>query len=156
VKATRHSAQLDGDFVVFLIGMRPNRPWKLHRWVPVVLAMRRMLAELSAHPEKGLLGYEQALIGGPAVVQYWRSLEHLDRFSHDQDDLHVPAWRNWNRRVRDTRDVGVWHETYQVRAGAYESVYVNMPLLGLAAAAQPESTDPRTSTGHRRIQAQSS
>jgi Domain of unknown function (DUF4188) len=155
MKATRHSAQLDGDFVVFLIGMRPNRPWKLHRWVPVVLAMRRMLAELSAHPEKGLLGYEQALIGGPAVVQYWRSLEHLDRFSHDQDDLHVPAWRDWNRRVRDTRDVGVWHETYQVRAGAYESVYVNMPLLGLAAAAQPESTDPRASTGHRWIQGQS-
>jgi hypothetical protein len=30
--------------------------------------------------------------------------------------------------------VGIWHETYQVRAGAYECIYGNMPVIGLAAA----------------------
>lgn len=24
--------QLDGDFVVFLIGLRINKPWKVHKW----------------------------------------------------------------------------------------------------------------------------
>ncbi|WP_422125626.1 monooxygenase family protein [Streptomyces caatingaensis] len=28
--------------------------------------------------------------------------------------------------------VGIWHETYVVPAGAYESVYVDMPPAGLA------------------------
>jgi hypothetical protein len=42
-----------------------------------------MLRELRRHPEQGLLGALLALIGGPAVVQYWRSFEHLDRFARD-------------------------------------------------------------------------
>jgi hypothetical protein len=29
VHAERMCAQLDGDFVVFLIGMRINKPWKI-------------------------------------------------------------------------------------------------------------------------------
>jgi hypothetical protein len=133
---TRFRAQLDGDFVVLLIGMRINKPWMVHRWLPVFMAMRRMLRELTADPEQGLLGFESALIRGPAVVQYWRSQEDLDRFAHDQSDLHISAWRDWNRRIRDTEAVGIWHETYQVRAGAHESVYVNVPVFGLAAAGQ--------------------
>jgi hypothetical protein len=137
---SRLGAELEGDFVVFLIGMRIRKPWLVHKWLPVLLAMRRMLAELNANPQKGLLGYEDALIRGPAVVQYWRSYEHLDRFAHDQGDLHVPAWREFNRRVRDTHAVGVWHETFRVRAGEHESVYFNMPLLGLAAAGRLQSS----------------
>ena len=37
-------------------------------------------------------------------------------------------------RVAVDGDVGVWHETYQVGPGRFESVYANMPLFGLAAA----------------------
>ena len=32
VMAERMCAQIDGDFVVFLIGMRVNKPWKVWRW----------------------------------------------------------------------------------------------------------------------------
>ena len=42
----RMTAEIDGDFVVFLIGMRINKPWKIHKWLPVVLAMNPMLKEL--------------------------------------------------------------------------------------------------------------
>jgi Domain of unknown function (DUF4188) len=38
--------------------------------------------------------------------------------------------------VRKDGDVGVWHETYQVRAGAYESTYLHMHVFGLEAAGQ--------------------
>ena len=47
---------------------------------------------------------------------------------------HLPVWGRFNKAVRGSGDVGIWHETYKVRAGEYESVYVNMPRLGLAAA----------------------
>ena len=57
-------------------------------------------------------------------MQYWRSFDHLERFARDRDALHWPAWVEFNRRMKDARgDVGIWHETYKVRAGEYESVY---------------------------------
>ena len=31
----RVTAEIEGDFVVFLIGMRINKPWKVHKWLPV-------------------------------------------------------------------------------------------------------------------------
>jgi hypothetical protein len=129
---TRHHAQLEGDFVVFLIGMRIRKPWMVHKWLPVYRAMGPMLRSLE--PTDGLLAYERAIIGGPAIVQYWRSQEQLDRFA--RGIMHKAAWRNWNTRIRDTAAVGIWHETYQVRAGEHESIYTNLPVFGLAAAGQ--------------------
>ncbi len=51
IVAQRMTSQADGDFGVFLIGMRVNRWWKVHKWWPVAMAMPRMLKELAAHPE---------------------------------------------------------------------------------------------------------
>ena len=33
-------------------------------------------------------------------------------------------------------DIGIWHETFRVRAGEYEAIYGNMPRFGLAAAGE--------------------
>jgi len=126
---TRMTAEVDGDFVVFLIGMRINKPWKLHKWLPVFLAMPRMLRELEAQPATGFLGHT---MGMKVIVQYWRSFEHLEAYARDQNHAHWPAWVAFNKRVGDSRgDVGLWHETYQVRAGEYESLYSGMPPFGL-------------------------
>ena len=153
----RHSAQLDGDFVVFLIGMRLNRPWKVHQWWPVYSGMSRMLRDLHRHPGKGLLGAHAGLLhGGPMVVQYWRSFEHLDRFARDPAGLHLPAWRWFNRAVKASGDVGIWHETYLVRAGAYEAIYGNMPRIGLAAAGDHVAIARRGQSAARRVGASAS
>src|SRR4249919_1087706 len=120
----RMTASLDGDFVVFLIGMRVNRPLRIHKWLPVFVAMPRMIRELEAHPEKGMLHAELCLIRSSiAYVQYWRSFEHLARFARDPDDPHLPAWTRFNKAVRASGDVGIWHETYRVGAGECEAVY---------------------------------
>ena len=60
----RVTAHIEGDFVVFLIGMRVNKPWKLHKWLPFVRAMPQMIKELERHPESGFLGH----IFGPGLV----------------------------------------------------------------------------------------
>jgi hypothetical protein len=130
----RHTAQLEGDFVVFVIGFHVNRPWQLRRWLPVFAAMPPMVRELREDPDSGLLGAHYGwLLGGPVVLQYWRSFERLERYARDREARHLPAWRRFNRRVRGTMAVGVYHETYRVRAGEYEAVYVDMPVVGLAA-----------------------
>jgi Monooxygenase af470-like len=131
----RMTADLDGDFVVFLIGMRINKPWKVHKWLPVAAAMPRMLRALYQRPELGLLGHTMAITaGGPLLVQYWRSVEQLEAFAREASLPHHPAWRAFNQSVGTNGDVGIWHESYQVRAGAYECVYNNVPRFGLAKA----------------------
>lgn len=133
----RMTADIEGDFVVFLIGMRFNKPWKFWQWWAPFTAMPRMLRELHRHPDLGLLGYMQ-LIGsrGPLLVQYWRSAEHLQAFARNPDFAHRPAWRAFNKAVGGNGDVGIWHETYLVKAGEYETLYVNMPRFGLAKAGE--------------------
>lgn len=134
----RMTADIEGDFVVFQIGMRVNKPWKVHKWLPVFMAMPKMLAELSKNPDSGLLGFRQYLANplAPTVVQYWRSFEHLEAYSRSKDSTHFPAWVKFNKRIGSGGDVGIWHETYKVAAGQYECVYNNMPLSGLAKASK--------------------
>ena len=152
VFAGRRVAHLDGDFVVFLIGMRINRPWRPHKWLPVLTAMRPMIRELARDPESGFLGATQGfLAGGPALVQYWRSFEDLDRYARDREARHLPAWRAFNQRVRASGDVGIWHETYRVRAGEYEAIYGNMPRVGLAAVGDHRPIGTASATAARRI-----
>src|SRR5690554_2487600 len=91
VYAQKMTAELEGEFVVFIIGMRINKPWKLHKWLPVFLAMPRMLKELEAQPECGLMVY--SFLGPTTLVQYWRSFEHLEAFARSRDHSHLPAWQ---------------------------------------------------------------
>lgn len=132
----RWTAGLEGDAVVFLIGMHVNRWHDVRAWWPVTRAMPRMLRELAEHPELGLLHASPGwIMGGPTVVQYWRSFEQLEAYARSADNAHLPAWRTFNQAVRRSDAVGVWHETYRVAAGTWESIYVDCPGLGLAAAA---------------------
>ena len=130
----RYTADMPDDFVVFIIGMRFNRPWKIHKWLPVAAAMPRMLKVLDQHPELGCLGYQQWFGRTTALIQYWRDFDSLDRFARDRDLPHLEPWRRFNRAVRDSGDVGIWHETFRVGVGQYEALYGNMPVFGLAAA----------------------
>jgi hypothetical protein len=148
----RHVARIDGDFVVFIIGMRINKPWKVGQWWPVFRAMPQMIKELEADSQAGFLGATQGLLTtGPTLVQYWRSFEHLERYARDPSAQHLPAWRRFNQRVRESGDVGIWHETYRVRAGEYETIYGNMPRVGLAAAGQHVPIGSTTATAAQRI-----
>ncbi len=134
--AKRMTGRMDGDFVVFLIGMRVNRWWKIHRWLRVALAMPRMIRELLAHPDLGFLGAEQWFGRTTVMVSYWRSTEQLMAYARSRTAAHLPAWRDFNRLIGTNGDVGIWHETYRVRPGDYESVYVNMPAFGVGKAGE--------------------
>lgn len=128
----RMAAQIDGDFVVFLIGMRINKPWKIAKWLPVFLAMPKMIRELDRAPssETGFLGHNGVGLG--VIVQYWRSFDHLEAYARSAEHTHFPAWTAFNKRMKGSRgDVGIWHETYLVKSGQYEAVYSGMPAYGL-------------------------
>ena len=132
----RRTAELGGrdEVVVFLIGMRINRLWQVQRWLPVLAAMPRMIVELVKDPSRGLLGRPRTFLSGRVIllVQYWTSFEDLERYARDRQAQHLPAWRAFNRRIRDNGSVGIFHETYRVPVANLETVYANMPAFGLA------------------------
>lgn len=131
----RLAAQMDGDFVVFIIGMRVNQLWAIHKWWPAARAMPRMLRELFQRPELGLLHAEYFVSWrNGMVLQYWRSYDQLHAYAHARDKEHLPAWIAFNHATRGNTAVGVYHESYLMTPGTYETIYVNMPLFGLAKA----------------------
>jgi hypothetical protein len=134
IHAQRLAAALEGNFVVFLIGMRINQPWKIGKWWPVARAMPRMVAELMRHPEMGFLHAESWVGRTTIMVQYWRSLDQLLAYAKNKEAGHLPAWREFNRAVGSDGSVGIWHETYMISPGRYENVYNNMPAFGLGRA----------------------
>ena len=123
-----------GSLVVFLIGMRVNQPWRPDLWLPVFRAMPRMLTELSADSSSGLLGSKLVFEPrSPWIVQWWESEEKLYAYASDREAEHRPAWTAFNAAARRAPGaVGIWHETYVV--GRAESIYVGMPVSGLARA----------------------
>lgn len=148
----RYTARFAKPIVLFLIGMRINRIYAVHKWLPVAIAMPRMLAELSKKPEAGLLSYRTYLSGRVVMVaQYWQDFDKLLAYAHDRSGQHFPAWAAFNRAVGTHGSVGIWHETYLIEPGKSECVYVNMPRFGLAAAADHVKAEGRLATAKDRM-----
>jgi hypothetical protein len=153
VIAQRMTVELDHDFVVFLIGMRINKPWKIRSWWLPFRAMWPMLRELDANPDLGCLGYTASF---PVIIQYWKSFEHLEAYAKASERMHLPAWKAFNRRVANSRgDVGIWHETYFVPAGHYEALYSGMPPFGLGKVGRLVPATGRRESAKQRFRAHS-
>jgi hypothetical protein len=125
---------MEGDFVVFLIGMRINKPLRVDKWFPVASAMPKMLKELYSNPELGLIHHEMWFSRTIVLIQYWRSIEQLLAYAKNRDAEHLPAWQAFNKSIGTDGSVGIWHETYMVSDKKYETVYSNMPPFGLGKA----------------------
>ena len=134
VRAERLAAVMEGDFVVFLIGMRINKPLRVDKWFPVASAMPKMLKELYANPELGLIHHEMWFSRTIVLIQYWRSIEQLLAYAKNRNAEHLPAWQAFNKSIASDGSVGIWHETYLISDKQYETVYSNMPPFGLGKA----------------------
>lgn len=146
----RYTGKIEGPFVVFIIGMRINKFWKFHKWVPVARAMGPMIQELYSHPELGFLHTEFSLTWrGIMLTQYWRSFEQLEAYA--RGGIHLDAWKAFNRAVGNDGTVGIFHETYLVQENQYECVYNNMPRFGLGRAGEHVSVSGASETARRRL-----
>jgi len=147
----RMTATIEGDFVVFLIGMRLNQPLKIHKWWPVASAMPRMISELKRQPDLGLLHAEMWFSRTLMLVQYWRSMDQLLAYATSKEAAHLPAWKAFNQSIGTDGSVGIWHETFAIKAGNYESVYVNMPAFGLGRAGTLEAATGSSRSARDRL-----
>ncbi|WP_203289258.1 DUF4188 domain-containing protein [Metabacillus sp. cB07] len=132
--AGRYTTDNQDDLVVFLIGMRVNKRLALHKWLPVFFAMPGMIRELYMNKDElGFLSMESYFgLRTTVMIQYWRSTEDL--LAYARSEKHMAAWKNFNQKIGSNPSVGIYHETYKVKAGDYESIYGNMPPYGLGKA----------------------
>jgi hypothetical protein len=138
--------------VVFLIGFRVNSVLKVREWMPVARAMGPMLRELSKDKDSGLLGFRTLPTWrGVTMVQYWESVEKLQAFANDAGRKHRPSWVDFFRNSYKGGAVGIWHETYVVPAGHTETIYGNMPLIGLGRTKGVEPVGNRGDTAAERL-----
>ena len=99
------------------------------------ISLIEMMKELENDKSLGYLGGESWFGRNIISVQYWESFEHLENFAKSRDHSHLPAWQKFLKNVGVKGDVGIWHETYEIKKGSYENIYANMPpfLLGKVA-----------------------
>ncbi|KAK9865882.1 hypothetical protein WJX84_007756 [Apatococcus fuscideae] len=134
----RLTAQIEGDFVVVLIGSAFTSWRSIPQALSTAMSMRQMLKELQDEPYAGFLGATSWLSNPSVSIQYWRSLEDLHRYARTPKRKHVGAWGRFNRYLKEAaagqhsdKGMGIYHEAYQVHAGEYETVYSNVPPTGL-------------------------
>ena len=149
----RTMADVKEPLVLFLIGMRINTLWPVWEWLPSFLAMGPMIVELYKNPELGFLSARTEMAGRTiTVIQYWKSFEALEAYAANSDRKHRPAWTAFYKRATSgTGAVGIYHETYIVRPGEVESLYVDMPTgFGLGGVVGVTSVTPKTETARER------
>lgn len=133
INRERMAAEIDGEYVIYINGMRLNKLRALPKYLRAGLKAGKMFEQLEADPDSGFLGYIPAYMGlrCGAAIQYWRSLEDIKRFAQDPDGVHVPAWQWYNEEVGTNGELGFWAELYVVEDGTFETFYRNMPPIGL-------------------------
>lgn len=84
--------------------------------------------------DMGAVGRPRTFLSGRTimVLQYWKSFEKLTAYSRATDRAHLPAWRSFNKKIRDNGSVGIFHETVLLSDSTVETVSGNMPTFGLA------------------------
>ncbi|MDW3940207.1 DUF4188 domain-containing protein [Staphylococcus saprophyticus] len=146
----RYTVLPNESVTVFLIGLHINKWYKVHHWLPVLLAMPPMLSELSKDKSLSCLSYEMLFkYRGVMIVQYWETNEKL--LSYAKMPVHLKAWRKFSKKLKHNEAVGFYHETYNVDSHQYENIYINMPDFGLGKALGNEPVSKATHTAKQRL-----
>ncbi|KAM3424173.1 hypothetical protein BST61_g11284 [Cercospora zeina] len=127
------------DVVVFLIGTRSNHPLGiLAPGMPTSAQhFQNLTAKLEEHAEEfGFLGMTSWLNSNQRSTKseilqvcYFRNIEGLHAFAHSKH--HREAWNWWNKTTKQYPHLSIFHETYHVPKGHYESIYINSHASGL-------------------------
>jgi hypothetical protein len=99
------------------------------------------------------VGKPRTFLSGRTILvwQYWASFEQLEAYSKSSASQHLPAWRSFNKRVRDNGSVGIYHETILLSDATVETVYGNMPAFGLSAVTGAVPATKRGQTARARL-----
>ena len=117
------------DLVVIYLGMRVRTLYG----VRTLLGFGPRIDRVGAARPEGLLHYENNIVFSLRPLHvgmrwYWRDMESMVAWA--KSEPHRQWWRDF---LKDTRGVGIWHETYHMRGGM-EAIYNDVATpVGFAA-----------------------
>lgn len=133
------------DLVVIYLGMRVNSL----RGIKTLLSFGPKIAKAVAEQPDGLLLHENVLFSlfppHAGMRQYWRDFDSLEKWA--RSGTHAQWWKSF---LADRGGTGFWHETY-FRGGQIESVYIDMPPIGLSRFAPVETAQGSMFSARRRL-----
>jgi hypothetical protein len=133
------------DLVVIYLGMRVNSL----RGMKTLIGFGPKIQRAVAAAPDGLLLHENVMFSlippHAGMRQYWRDFDSLERWARS-----LPHQEWWQRFLRDRAGTGFWHETYS-RSGQIESVFIDMPPLGLSKFATPVPARGSLFSARRRL-----
>jgi hypothetical protein len=133
------------NLVVIYLGMRANSL----RGLKTLISFGPKIKKAIEEKPDGLLLHEDVIFslfpphGG--MRQYWRDFESLERWA--RSGSHAQWWREF---LDDPGGAGFWHETY-FRGGQIESVYIDMPKVGMGRFAALEPARGSMFSARRRL-----
>jgi hypothetical protein len=133
------------DLVVIYLGMRANSL----RGIRTLVSFGPKIQKAVADKPDGLLLHENLVFslipphGG--MRQYWRDFDSLEKWA--RSGVHSEWWKGF---LRNRGGTGFWHETY-FRGGQIESVYIDMPPLGLGKFGETEPARGSMFSARRRL-----
>jgi Domain of unknown function (DUF4188) len=143
----RHAVDLSQfpELVVIYLGMRVNSL----RGIKTLLSFGPKIAKAVAQEPDGLLLHENVLFSlfppHAGMRQYWRDFDSLEKWA--RSGTHSQWWKSF---LADRGGTGFWHETY-FRGGQIESVYIDMPPIGLSRFAPVEPARGSMFSARRRL-----
>ena len=133
------------DLVVIYLGMRV----KSLRGLRTLISFGPKISESVRAQPDGLLLHENLVFSlfppHTGMRQYWRDFESLERWARS-----LPHLEWWQTFLRDRGGTGFWHETYP-RRGEMESVFIDMPPVGLMKIAPVEQACGSMFSARRRL-----
>ena len=133
------------DLTVIYLGMRVNTL----RGVKTLARLGPQINRAVAQKPDGLLLHENLYWSlfplHAGMRQYWRDFGSLERWARA---LPHATW--WKEFLADRGGTGFWHETYS-RGGQMESVFVDMPPLGMTKFAPAEQARGSMFSARRRL-----
>lgn len=110
-----------------------TRGWRAALWLRSLTRPIHASIQTALRSDSGLLHSESFRLGSGhhGFLQYWRSFQALEVWSHSEP--HTTWWRDLNQRSRQREDVGIYHEVYLVPRRCCETIYLNCTSVGMSA-----------------------
>jgi len=146
-------ADLEDEFLVFIIELQIHKVWKFQKWCPAVQRMSHMLSELMENNEFQLLNFEYWFaFRRQLFLMHWRSYEHMHNWALKKTVSDIPGWKMLNQLMKNHSDIiGFWYESYVVHPNQNESFFRNVPAVDLGRAGKLMPIKGRMSTAAARL-----
>jgi hypothetical protein len=151
---SRKTSKIEEPIALFLVGVQCRSLKSFWKLPFISRKMSKLQNELNMNKDSGLLWGENFISFKPFTtlyLSYWKSIEHINNFANNSKFSHKETWIQYMRKYYKDKNIGIWHETYEIDPNKAENIYVGMSLFGLGAVGQLSEISHSTENFNKRL-----